>query len=238
VRGVIHRDLKPDNIVLGEFGEVYVLDWGVAKVAGESDEFEDLHQDGPATIAGAVIGTPAYMSPEQWKNSSAVDQRTDVFALGLVLMHVLARHPDPPPELSAIAELATRPDRDARIASARELGDLVQRYLDGDRDLKLRRKLAREHLERARSAIEDARDDSDRVVALRAASSAMALDPPLPGATELVGRLMLDPPKAMPREVAREIATDDDRRIRAQARTVGWMNVLALVILVPCLVIM
>jgi serine/threonine protein kinase len=238
VRGVIHRDLKPDNIVLGEFGEVYVLDWGVAKVAGTSEEFDDLHQAGPGTVSGALIGTLAYMSPEQLQNARGVDARTDVFALGKILTQILPRDPDPPPELTAIAELATREDRDLRTATARELGDQVQRYLDGDRDLDLRRKLARQHLERARSAMEDGSDETDRVVAIRAASSAMALDPTLHGATELVGRLMLDPPKVIPPEVVRELAADDERRISAQARAVMWTNVVTLVVLTPCVVIM
>src|SRR5207237_6925919 len=74
VRGVVHRDLKPDNIVLGDFGEVYVLDWGVAKVVGEPDgEFEDIsgsssdsgdsserigNSERVMTIPGTAIGTP------------------------------------------------------------------------------------------------------------------------------------------------------------------------------------
>ncbi len=238
VRGVIHRDLKPDNVMLGDFGEVYVLDWGVAKVASESESFDDLATDGLETIAGAVIGTPAFMSPEQARDSADVDERTDVFALGKVLAAILAVEGDPPPELVALAALATARDRDQRVASARELGDEVQRYLDGDRDLELRQKLAREQLEQARAAFAAGLDDGDRGIAIRAASSAMALDPTLGGAAELVGRLMLEPPRTLPPEVAREMFDDDARQARAHHRGGLWASLIGLAVMVPSLLAM
>ena len=93
-RGVVHRDLKPANVMLGDFGEVYVLDWGVAKVAGASDTASTqspvaLVGGGPLTQAGSLVGTPGYMAPEQVRGEAATPA-TDVYALGLMFFEVLA----------------------------------------------------------------------------------------------------------------------------------------------------
>jgi eukaryotic-like serine/threonine-protein kinase len=94
VQGVVHRDLKPQNVMLGSFGEVLVLDWGIAKVLGggqtpaESGAGRSLSRagEGVHTGSGTVLGTPGYMAPEQGSGSGfPVDVRADVYGLGAML---------------------------------------------------------------------------------------------------------------------------------------------------------
>lgn len=113
-KGVVHRDLKPSNVMVGTLGEVYVMDWGLAKMTGREDLRNlrlELEGDGEddieivesvrterggslMTMDGAVVGTPAYMPPEQAKGQIAeVDQRSDLYAIGAMLYELLTGHP-------------------------------------------------------------------------------------------------------------------------------------------------
>jgi serine/threonine-protein kinase len=118
--GVIHRDLKPANIMVGNFGEVQVMDWGLAKVLSTSDSpveqpsrlFPVLSRQGDAqqTEAGQIMGTPAYMAPEQAR-SEPTDERADVFGLGAILCEILTgRAPFNGPDTSEVVQASARGD--------------------------------------------------------------------------------------------------------------------------------
>lgn len=180
-RGVIHRDLKPENIMVGPFGEVLVMDWGVAKVlSAERAEAALTSTDARAelraiedadliatlplaagsagdTSGGTIIGTPAYMPPEQARGETQLlDERSDVYALGAILYFLLtgrppyqsgsatdageqAATPRPrqidkkiPRAIEAICLKAMSERREARYVSAEGIAGDVVRFLDGN----------------------------------------------------------------------------------------------------------
>ncbi|MEO8701986.1 MAG: serine/threonine-protein kinase, partial [Kofleriaceae bacterium] len=156
-QNVIHRDLKPHNVMIGEFGETVVIDWGLAKDLSDgtidSLAFSDLGGEA-LTIAGSVVGTPAYLAPEQARGEP-VDRTADVYSLGAILYELLAgRAPykgptaeailaavatvPPPPlpatfpdELVAIVTRAMAREPADRYPSAREFADDLRRFQSG-----------------------------------------------------------------------------------------------------------
>jgi serine/threonine protein kinase len=149
-RGFIHRDLKPDNVMIGAFGEVLVMDWGLAKVrvtsleAGETEiatAVQPTQNSLRVTAQGSVLGTRGYMSPEQARGDIEVDRRTDIFSLGAILTFMLtgsvagelpAASGSVPRPLRAISEKAMAADPNARYQSAREMTTDIKHYLNGE----------------------------------------------------------------------------------------------------------
>jgi hypothetical protein len=126
-RGVVHRDIKPENILL-EGGHAVVSDFGVALAVGPAGN------DGRLTVGGMVIGSPAYMSPEQASGDPAVDGRSDIYSLGCVLYEMLAGEP-PFSGMSPRATIASRflgppvPLHGRRSEVPTRLSDAVQKAL-------------------------------------------------------------------------------------------------------------
>ncbi|HEY6172793.1 MAG TPA: serine/threonine-protein kinase, partial [Kofleriaceae bacterium] len=129
-RNIIHRDLKPANVIVGDFGETVVIDWGLAKdlrapddtVAGASPQ-PDRH-DG-LTTTGNVLGTPAYMAPEQ-RRGERVDQRADVFAIGAMLWELCAPEKVPPADLGVRRRMLRRAGVDADLIA------IIEKALEAD----------------------------------------------------------------------------------------------------------
>jgi serine/threonine protein kinase len=153
-RGVIHRDLKPDNVMLGRYGECYTMDWGVAY------ERERVGGDAPQVDKpGDIVGTPAFMAPEQaLGRTQDIDARTDVFGVGAILYYVLLGRPPYtgssvslvlsaacegrvaapeltsrgqgiPARLSDIVIKALQPEREDRFQSMMELHAALEQFL-------------------------------------------------------------------------------------------------------------
>ncbi|MCH9682445.1 MAG: serine/threonine protein kinase [Deltaproteobacteria bacterium] len=177
--GMVHRDIKPPNVMVGEYGEVYLLDWGIAHPINVDASGVVPPLPG-GRIPPRVVGTPGYIAPEQIVEPDAVDGRADVYALGCVLFELLtltrlyageaeerlhaalegvvvvpsqrapARGIDP--ELDRICARALAREPASRYASAAQLHRALERYLDGQRDEALRRTMADRHAEHARQS--------------------------------------------------------------------------------------
>ncbi|MHB1047625.1 MAG: serine/threonine-protein kinase [Thermoanaerobaculia bacterium] len=144
-RGVVHRDLKPGNVMVGPFGEVLVLDWGIARIVGEATPSEERPAAGaaesdcsrpvaaPATAAGTVLGTPGFMAPEQLRGEAGVDHRADVFALGALLSVLAGEVPRRDRRLAAIVGRATAGEAGDRYPDVPSLAADVARLLDGEK---------------------------------------------------------------------------------------------------------
>ncbi len=147
-RGYVHRDIKPSNVMIGRFGEVYLLDWGISAPIGVG-AFDHVEGDGP----GMPLGTPLYMAPEMCRTNGVIDARTDVYLLGATLHRILTgtmRHAgddvvtvlmnaaqskpydyrgEIPDELAAMLNKATARRPEDRHRSALELRDAATAYL-------------------------------------------------------------------------------------------------------------
>jgi serine/threonine-protein kinase len=143
-RGVIHRDLKPANIMIGAFGEVLIMDWGLAKLIDTPTVDDDRDPEHTKTqivsiqptAHGSVLGTPGYMAPEQARGEmQSIDHRTDVFALGALLNFMLtgltSKSPVGSKALTAISRKATAAESSERYQSVQEMATDIGRYLEG-----------------------------------------------------------------------------------------------------------
>ncbi|HUS29569.1 MAG TPA: serine/threonine-protein kinase [Kofleriaceae bacterium] len=242
-RGVVHRDIKPANIMLGDFGEVYVLDWGLARLVDDKGESSDKPQE-RLSMPGAFLGTPMYMAPEQMADPD-VAPVADVYSLGLILFEILTLercrdpnalfapvnakasvrtpHRDVPPELEAVCVRATEMEPSARYSTPRAMQEAINRYLEGDREHEARRQLAAKHMDAARIALGKAAGpnadfEKYRGRAITDLGRALALDP---GNTEylaLLGELMNAQTSQTPAAVVQQIEDDNQRVIHAGAK--------------------
>jgi serine/threonine-protein kinase len=177
-RGVVHGDVKPENVLLGPFGQVYLMDWGLARPGAtrEAPARDAVTTSIEAAAHDGITGTPAYMAPEQARGE-ATDERIDVFAVGALLyfalssrppypgasaaeswelargakprpLHELAARGSIPPELCRIVSTAMAEDPSQRYQSVAELRSDLNRFLRGGEGFPQQRVAAGEHIVR------------------------------------------------------------------------------------------
>ena len=161
-KGVIHKDLKPDNVMIGEYGEVYLMDWGFARMVGRGtveihaapSKHRTRRQLHVAPQQGVVVGTPHYLPPEFTSETDFKgDERTDIFCLGGILYRILTGKPPfhgetltevarkalvsqvPPPEKAVVTEVPPRLSRIAMKALAKDPDDRYQTVEDLKEDV-------------------------------------------------------------------------------------------------------
>jgi serine/threonine-protein kinase len=215
-RGILHRDLKPPNVMVGAFGEVQVMDWGLAKVLARGGEpeaavlgtpYPALRTGDPScstsreqTQAGSVLGTPAYMAPEQARGElEKVDERSDVFGLGAILCEILTRKPPfigktamdslyqaalgdlgsvysrldgcgADPQLVGLARKCLAPEPADRLRHASELAQAVEAY-----QAQVQERLRQAELERSQALVKAAEERKRRRLALALAAAVVLL---------------------------------------------------------------
>ena len=214
-RGVIHRDLKPGNVMVGAFGEVQVMDWGLARLlaGGGLKRAEDktaalaaatnpheARRGSEATVAGTVLGTPAYMPPEQARGETdRLDERADVFGLGAILCEILTGLPPyvaremttvlllaadcdqsamwrrldacgADPDLIALARACLAPEPENRPRDASEVATRLSTYRVG-----VAERLRRSELERAAAEVRAVEERRRRRVQLVLAAAVLLL---------------------------------------------------------------
>ncbi len=213
------------------------------------------------TVVGALMGTPGYMAPEQVQAQAAPTPAWDVYALGAVLFELLALGPLHPawsveaafastlggadarpsvrapvqaiaPELDVVCVKATAVDPAERYASARELHQAIEKYLGGERDVELRRDLARQHAESAADVLQRVGDEQDEIAARRQGMQelgrALALDPGNEQAMVTLVRLLNSEPRALPAEVVAEMERSQREKTRWMGRSgaIGYASLL------------
>jgi hypothetical protein len=245
-RNIVHRDLKPSNIMLGDYGEVYVLDWGVARVldrllgserASSSVGIEVESLDG-GTKTGALLGTPGYMAPEQVR-SEPVGPAADVYALASMLFEILAGEPLHPRGDAIASTIANAQRSPAERAPSRavppELDAICVESLATD---PAARPSARALATAIQNYLDGDRDverrralaaelvagantavaAGDHAGAMRSAGRALALDPTSRDASSIVSTLVLSEPTETPAEVDRALEREEQRLMRARSR--------------------